>query len=54
MKKLGLKKFKFPAKVDYHIVGFKNWWEGICCKNSNKRDRALAKLEIIKYLNNEE
>lgn len=51
MKCLGLKKLRFPQKIDWHIVGFKNWWEGITYKNGKKRDRREAKKEIQEIVN---
>jgi hypothetical protein len=46
MKPLGLKKLRFPQKIDWHLVGLKNWWEAIEAKNGKTRDRRESKKEI--------
>ncbi len=51
MKRLGLKKIRFPSKIDWHLVGLKNWWETIDAKNGKTRDKREVSKEIEEIVN---
>lgn len=56
MKPMVLKSVKFPFKCDnikgaLRRQGYKNWWENISKIGTNKRARAINKIQINKEIN---
>lgn len=56
MKPMVLKPIKFPFKCDdikgaLRKQGYKNWWENITKIDTNKRARAINKIQINKEIN---
>lgn len=56
MKPMVLKPVKFPFKCDnikgaLRKQGYKNWWENITKIDTNKRARAINKIQIKKEIN---
>jgi hypothetical protein len=51
MQPQGRKPCRFPSKVDHHILGCKNWWEGEMGSDENKAaDRRDWKKEVDEEL----